>query len=153
MNHTTKMTAIGLVVAALVAGAAIVRAGSVNPPAGPVAPTMHTLEDVYTLANQPPVPPPYNAFYAQIMGPFVTLFVDNGGGFLHSIALTISPLATTTETLRVSDGGLVIAVLHVSPQTSGQTQVFTFDVRYQSTLQIVATGSFDFQDMTVSYLP
>lgn len=42
----------GMIAAAIVAGGALVgRAGDVNPPVGPVQPTMHTLEEIYQRIN------------------------------------------------------------------------------------------------------
>lgn len=144
---------LGLVIGALTTWAIVVRAGSINPPAGAVGPTMNSLADIYALANQPPAPPPYAARYVQVLSPFFTINIDNFGGFLHSIILTST--STQVQVLDVFDGGLQIASIHFSSQTGGETQVFPIDVTYQSSLQIVATTSPGpgFDSVTVSYLP
>lgn len=142
-------------VAILVAGAWLANAGDLNPPAGPVAPTMATLDQVYAAVTTPQPCPECTWEYAHASlptgGPHI--LVVPGSGVFHGFWMTKKATMTVYDG-DPNSGGQVIGYFFYTENPSNpgyNTKFWQLDVAFQNGLYMNASPQGSETSVTVLY--
>lgn len=145
MRERTLCTTLPICVAVIIAGALLARGGDLNPPPGPVGPTMHTLDEIYN-AVVAPAPCPtclWEHWQGSVGEPGGVLAVP-GAGVIHG--LWLPGLGHSAHVFNGSPGsGQNIAEFTISYNGGNDfgysSQFFQLDVPFDQGLYITGSGS------------
>ena len=86
MYKQTLCVTLPISAAVIIAAALFANAGDLNPPEGPIGPTMHTLDEIYELAAaQQPCPPCTWEYWSNHIPPKQEVLAIEGSGILHGL--------------------------------------------------------------------
>ncbi len=141
--RTNHLIGVGVVFTGVALAVALVRAGDLNPPAGPVAPTMTDLQDIQTsldnigAAVNVPTPAWDYAFASFCCGGDNVLVT--GSGVLHAVLVTAADTTGTGVSVRIFDSTsgptTQIATAATSPLPSSAW--IPLNVRFENGLNLV----------------
>ena len=147
MYKQTLCVTLPISAAVIIAAALFANAGDLNPPEGPIEPTMHTLDEIYELAaaSQPCPPCTWESWSGPVIQGGNTQGVP-GAGLLHGVWL-VPPSSTGFTRVVLWDGdpdngGVQIAIAHITMQEGALGNQFVqLDVAFENGLFLAPSGA------------
>lgn len=126
---------------ALFIGIGWASAGTLDPPEGPVQPTMHTLDEIFNLlASQSGNVPEYQSWVKDGgWSSTATETIDIGPGVIHSLIWSNAFVAFYR--FEIYDGATLIGIFEHNSQYGRQNAVFPLDIRYDTSLEIKSAST------------
>lgn len=144
MTRQTLFLTLAICGAVVIGGAWLATAGDLNPPAGPVAPTMRTLDEIYDLvaaSGGPAECPPcvWEASFFPDVDPNIWRLVVPGSGVIHAVIPTRCSSGLWVADGDPDAGGVVIGVFFEGA-SSGTSMYASYycplDVRFENGLYL-----------------
>ena len=150
MYKQTLCVTLPISAAVIIAAALFANAGDLDPPEGPIEPTMHTLQEIYDLVQQSSPCGGCTWEYAYVSLPLGQGYVEAvpGSGVLHGIWLRVP------GSIAVRDGfpvGNIIADFFYTSGSGSLSQFFELNVAFENGVYIAVPETGPAANVTVLY--
>lgn len=145
MYKQTLCVTLPISAAVIIAAALFANAGDLNPPEGPIGPTMHTLEEIYELAvAQQPCPScTWEYSYDALSGEGSVVQAVSGAGILHGLWLkpSLNTVGVKVYDGPIENGDLIgwFAIWENGINYMYSSQFFLLDVAFENGIYVEAT--------------
>ena len=153
MRHANLLATLCVCVTVIITASLLARAGDLNPPAGAIQPSMHTLDEIYGKVQALPQVFPlcretWEAGYVKTLSNSLQVTeVASGSGMLHSIV--ISPITSGFCQAEIIVDGQTLLVC----QSDTTPETIVFDTRYSTNIGVKRGQALVAANVTVFYRP